>query len=318
PVPEREPLEELQGLQREADRGLAPGHPGVEAVAAQRGRAAVQHPGLAVMAAAAEVGEAHVLVVAAQEDGRDAGALLEVHHGVNDRARVRTAVEVIADADQRVAGRGPEAREQRLELAGTAVDVADREEPAGACVGSTGMLHAVAGRRCSICASSDCIRSAPSRSALLTTKMSAISRSPAFITCTASPASGTRTTTTVSASRMTSSSVCPTPTVSTSTLSTPNASRRRIMSRVARARPPWLPRVERLRMKTPGSRKCACMRMRSPSTAPPLNGLDGSTATMPMRRSAARRCAVRRSVSVDLPAPGGPVTPTTWAWPVRP
>ena len=130
PVPEREPLEELQVLQREADRGLAPGHPGVEAVAAQRGRAAVQHPGLAVMAAAAEVGEAHVLVVAAQEDGRDAGALLEVHHGVNDRARVRTAVEVIADADQRVAGRGPEAREQRLELAGTAVDVADREEPA--------------------------------------------------------------------------------------------------------------------------------------------------------------------------------------------
>src|SRR5256885_563521 len=36
-----------------------------------------------------------------------------------------------------------------------------------------------------------------------------------------------------------------------------------------------------LRMNTPGSSACACMRIRSPSTAPPVKGLDGSTATTP-------------------------------------
>src|SRR5437773_1190678 len=185
-----------------------------------------------------------------------------------------------------------------------------------ACVKRTGMLHAAAGRRCSICASSERMRSAPSRSALFTRKMSAISSRPAFITCTASPASGTRTTTVVSARRITSSSVCPTPTVSTRMRSMPKASRRRITSRVARATPPWLPRLARLRMNTPGSRKWACMRMRSPSTAPPLKGLVGSTATTPTRWPAARSRAVMRSLSVDFPAPGGPVTPITCARPV--
>src|SRR5438552_11758317 len=69
-------------------------------------------------------------------------------------------------------------------------------------------------------------------------------------------------------------------------------------------------------MNTPGSRKWACMRMRSPSTAPPLKGLVGSTATMPTRWPAARSRAVTRSVSVDFPAPGGPVIPITCARPV--
>src|SRR5438034_6729384 len=58
------------------------------------------------------------------------------------------------------------------------------------------------------------------------------------------------------------------------------------------------------------------MRMRSPSTAPPLKGLVGSTATTPTRWPAARSRAVMRSVSVDFPAPGGPVTPITCARPV--
>src|SRR2546421_3873891 len=58
------------------------------------------------------------------------------------------------------------------------------------------------------------------------------------------------------------------------------------------------------------------MRMRSPSTAPPLKGLVGSTATMPTRWPAARNNAVTRSVSVDFPAPGGPVIPITCARPV--
>src|SRR5438093_6571 len=58
-------------------------------------------------------------------------------------------------------------------------------------------------------------------------------------------------------------------------------------------------------MNTPGSRKWACMRMRSPSTAPPLKGLVGSTAMMPTRWPAAVRRAVMRSVSVDFPALAG-------------
>ena len=62
-------------------------------------------------------------------------------------------------------------------------------------------------------------RARPTRSALFTTKRSAASISPAFIVWMASPDSGTSTTTVVSASRMMSSSVWPTPTVSTSTQS---------------------------------------------------------------------------------------------------
>ena len=47
----------------------------------------------------------------------------------------------------------------------------------------------------------------------------------------------------------------------------------------------------RLRMKTAGSSAWSCMRMRSPSTAPPLNGLDGSTATTPTERSVGAQLA---------------------------
>ena len=69
-----------------------------------------------------------------------------------------------------------------------------------------------------------------------------------------SPDSGTSTTTVVSASLTMSSSLWPTPTVSTRTQSKPAASRSFCVSAVARARPPRLPRVAMLRMNTPGSR----------------------------------------------------------------
>ena len=49
--------------------------------------------------------------------------------------------------------------------------------------------------------------------------------------------------------------------------------------------------------------------------APPVNGELGSTATIPTLWPWRRSCAVRRSTSEDLPAPGGPVTPTTNASP---
>ena len=108
-----------------------------------------------------------------------------------------------------------------------------------------------------------------------------------------------------------SSSVWPTPTVSTSTQSNPAASRSFCVSAVARARPPRLPRVAMLRMKTPGSSVWACIRIRSPRTAPPVNGLVGIDRD---RRSTVapvfRIAAVSRSTSVLFPAPGGPVMPT--------
>ncbi len=67
-------------------------------------------------------------------------------------------------------------------------------------------------------------RSAPSRSALLTTKMSAISMMPALSACTSSPLPGTVITIEISAVRTMSISSCPTPTVSISTTSFPAAS----------------------------------------------------------------------------------------------
>ena len=174
----------------------------------------------------------------------------------------------------------------------------------------------------SIDLSVDTIRSAPERSALFTTNTSAISMRPAFIACTASPASGTSVTTTVSATRITSSSVWPTPTVSTYTTSLPQASSSLWAAQTTRDRPPCAPLVARLRMNTPRSRKCCCIRMRSPSTAPPLNGLVGSTASTPTLSPSSREVRTKPSTRVLLPAPGGPVMPTVyarpaWAWVAR-
>ena len=115
---------------------------------------------------------------------------------------------------------------------------------------------------------------------------------------------------------MISTSSCPTPTVSMMMTSLPAASSTSAASAVARASPPRCPRVAMLRMNTPSSATCVCMRRRSPSTAPPLKGLVGSTAMMPTVRTPPTISVVRRSTSVLLPAPGGPVTPTRYARPV--
>src|SRR3954454_6941399 len=57
------------------------------------------------------------------------------------------------------------------------------------------------------------------------------------------------------------------------------------------------------------------MRTRSPSRAPPEKGEDGSTARTPTRLPPRRSSVTRALVAVDLPTPGEPVIPTTWAWP---
>src|SRR6266403_1323890 len=161
------------------------------------------------------------------------------------------------------------------------------------------------------------VRSAPSRSLLLTAKRSATSRIPALIAWMSSPRPGTTTTTVVWASRQTSTSSCPTPTVSIRITSFPMASSTRAQSEVARERPPSWPRVASERMNTPGSRAWSCMRMRSPRIAPPVNGLVGSTARTPTVFPWERRWATSRSTSVLFPAPGLPVIPTICARPVR-
>src|SRR3954452_3181479 len=58
------------------------------------------------------------------------------------------------------------------------------------------------------------------------------------------------------------------------------------------------------------------MRTRSPSRAPPENGEDGSTARTPTLLSCLRYAVTSAEVDVDLPTPGEPVRPTTYALPV--
>src|SRR5256884_3060097 len=154
------------------------------------------------------------------------------------------------------------------------------------------------------------------RSALFTTYTSPISRIPAFMVWTASPVIGISTTTVVCARVAISTSLCPAPTVSTITMSMPSASRTRTASKVARASPPACPRVAIDRMKTPGSTPVSAIRIRSPSTAPPVYGDVGSTATTPTFRSRLRYLRTSRLIRELLPTPGGPVNPTTWARPV--
>ena len=65
-----------------------------------------------------------------------------------------------------------------------------------------------------------------------------------------------------------------------------------------------------------GRRRASDIRTRSPSSAPPENGEDGSTASTPTRLPALRYAVTSAEVEVDLPTPGEPVSPTTYASPV--
>jgi hypothetical protein len=81
------------------------------------------------------------------------------------------------------------------------------------------------------------------------------------------------------------------------------------------ARPPACPRDAIDRMNTASSPAYDCIRTRSPRSAPPVIGEDGSTATTATVRPALRSSAINAATSVDLPAPGGPVIPTRCAAP---
>src|ERR1700687_5106907 len=109
-------------------------------------------------------------------------------------------------------------------------------------VPSVATVFTIGGVQRSLRMASDCMarisrstRSAPSRSLLLITKMSAISMIPALIVCTSSPMPGTRITTVTSASRTISTSSCPTPTVSIMIRSRPEPSSTAARSAVGHA-----------------------------------------------------------------------------------
>src|SRR5271170_1675793 len=70
-------------------------------------------------------------------------------------------------------------------------------------------------------------------------------------------------------------------------------------------------------MNTASSVACSCIRIRSPSRAPPVNGEVGSTASTATRWPAARNAPTSAPVMVDLPTPGAPVSPMIRAWPAR-
>src|SRR5690606_19217602 len=146
------------------------------------------------------------------------------------------------------------------------------------------------------------------RSILLTTKTSGISRMPALRNCKTSPDAGCATKQTVSTMCSTSVSVCPTPMVSTTTTSKARASTK-TAALAARARPPSSPPEAIERTKMPSSSGSQTMRARSPRSAPPLRGLDGSTASTPTVRPCARSSPTSAETSVLLPTPGGPVMP---------
>ena len=193
--------------------------------------------------------------------------------------------------------------------------------PACALTARTRGCHALAAslrRSVSISRISAAVCAASGRSPLLTARMSAISSVPALIAWTSSPSPGGQTTTRVSASATIAVSDWPVPTVSTITRSKPQASKQSTAARVARERPPSSPRAENERMKTFVCAAFAPMRMRSPSTAPPLIGLDGSMATTAIVWPCASQRPSSASTSVDLPLPGTPVMPTTQARPARP
>jgi len=129
---------------------------------------------------------------------------------------------------------------------------------------------------------------------------------------------GASTTIVVCARLTTSTSDCPAPTVSIRMKPYPAASKTWLKASVCSANPPSAPREAMERMKICLSSCKSSMRTRSPRIAPPVKGLDGSTAMMATFFSGSRRRNSRVSAftNVLLPEPGGPVMPILCAVPV--
>ena len=157
--------------------------------------------------------------------------------------------------------------------------------------------------------------SAPRRSNLLMATASAKSSMSIFSSCEAAPNSGVITYRLVSTNGTIAASPWPMPEVSTMTRSKPDSLQAATTSGSAADSSLPVSRVASERMYTRRS-SMAFMRMRSPSSAPPEKGDEGSTAMTATFSPFARRARTSASVVVDLPTPGAPVMPTTWAPPV--
>ena len=154
--------------------------------------------------------------------------------------------------------------------------------------------------------------SAPRLSNLLSATTSAKSSMSIFSSCVGAPKSGVITYSETSEWSTISVSDCPIPEVSRITRSKPATLRIDEASRTCpdNARFAW--RVASERMYTRGS-LIEFMRIRSPSSAPPVFRLVGSTEMMPIVRSgwSIRKRRTSSSTSDDLPAPPVPVMPRT-------
>ncbi len=155
-------------------------------------------------------------------------------------------------------------------------------------------------------------RSAPSRSALFTTKMSAISMMPALSACTSSPVPGTSVTIEMSAVRMMSTSSWPTPTVSMidDVLAGGVEHERGVAGRARQAAEVAARRHAADEHALVGRVRLHPQPIAEHGAAGERAGrIDGDHADG--LAAAARRFSTDRgrSTSVLLPAPGGPVTP---------
>jgi phosphopentomutase/2,3-bisphosphoglycerate-independent phosphoglycerate mutase family metalloenzyme/type I phosphodiesterase/nucleotide pyrophosphatase len=125
---QRKPREKREVSLREAPRRLLAFEVSGDAVAPERRRAAVEAPGLAPPPLASEVGQAHVLVIAAQEHGVHVVAPPERQEEIDDGPGLRPSIDVVADERDGVPGAQRQSAEQHVELAGAPVDVADDVE----------------------------------------------------------------------------------------------------------------------------------------------------------------------------------------------
>ena len=178
--------------------------------------------------------------------------------------------------------------------------------------GETGVM------KCSTCSSSARVASARERlspSAFVTSSESARSMMPFLMPCSSSPAPAIVMTRKKSTIERTVVSLCPTPTVSTSTTSKPAASHSRMLSRVFRATPPSAQPEGDGRTKAFSRRESSSMRVLSPRMLPREMLLLGSIASTATRLPRSHRRQPNASMNVLLPPPGTPVTPTRTDFP---
>ena len=146
---------------------------------------------------------------------------------------------------------------------------------------------------------------------------SAISMIPRLIPCNSSPVPASWIKRKKSTMEWTAVSLCPTPTVSTKTVSNPAASHKIIVSRVLRATPPNEPADGEGRMKAFFSLDRASILVLSPNILPFERSLLGSIANTANLWPCFNKCIPKESIEVLFPAPGTPVIPMRTDFPAK-